>query len=411
MTISAALMAALLAAQGQAPTPARPADAFVDAIGVNIHVHYNDTVYGNFARLKAALLDLGVRRFRDGLVDSTWTPYYDRCSELGRAGLKGLFIASAPPDRVLAAALKVKDALEAFEGPNEVNLNKWTPEAARDYQKKLWETIKKSPDFKDRPVILLSYTDYEWAKKLGDLSAFADSGNIHPYPGGWEPENRNDWMKADLPTGIAGARLVSGAKPITVTETGYTNHTSPGGHIAVSPNAAGIYLPRIFLNNLRSGIARTYWYELFDLKNDPKDVECNFGLYKNDGVTPKPAARALKRLIELLKDPGPPFPPGSLDFTVSDPKVQTMLFQKRTGEFLLALWLPSSLWDHSRPYGQKKEEDPPDLPVTVTIRGAASVTVHRNLHGEMTSETAATPSSLNLTVSESVTFLRIGRAR
>ncbi|MEK7080196.1 MAG: hypothetical protein AAB901_02805, partial [Patescibacteria group bacterium] len=46
---------------------ARPASDFIDTIGVNIHVGYTDTVYGNFAGIiKPRLLELGVSNVRDG---------------------------------------------------------------------------------------------------------------------------------------------------------------------------------------------------------------------------------------------------------------------------------------------------------------------------------------------------------
>lgn len=76
-----------------------------------------------------------------------------------------------------------------------------------------------------------------------------------------------------------------------VTETGYCNRRGgSGGHVPVSPKLAGVYLPRLFLNNHRHGIARAFWHELMNLRDKPDDEESNFGLYENDGVTPKPAA-------------------------------------------------------------------------------------------------------------------------
>ena len=50
---------------------ASPADSFVDTIGVNVHMGNIGSVYGNFAKLKSALLTLGVRHLRDSLSDST----------------------------------------------------------------------------------------------------------------------------------------------------------------------------------------------------------------------------------------------------------------------------------------------------------------------------------------------------
>ena len=46
---------------------ARPADPFVDFVGVNTHLGYSDTTYGGYEGiLKPRLLELGVRHIRDG---------------------------------------------------------------------------------------------------------------------------------------------------------------------------------------------------------------------------------------------------------------------------------------------------------------------------------------------------------
>ena len=52
------------------------ADAFVNSVGVNVHLHYTDTSYAKFDAVEEAVRDLGVRHIRDGLIDTTWTPYY-----------------------------------------------------------------------------------------------------------------------------------------------------------------------------------------------------------------------------------------------------------------------------------------------------------------------------------------------
>ena len=395
-----------------APVAATPADAFVESIGVNIHLHYNDTIYGDFPKLKGALKEVGVRHVRDGLVDSKWQPYFDRVNELAAAGIKFTFITSLPMERLAPVAEKVKGAIEAFEGPNEVNLNKWTVENARNYQRDLWQTVKAGA-FARTPVVALSVTDFKWAKELGDLSAWCDFGNVHPYPGGWEPENGASWMRANLESGIETARANGGAKPIQITETGYHSATvrggDGGGHVPVSEQAAGIYLPRLFLHAYRSGIIRTFWYEFLNSRKSADDAEGNFGLFKNDGVTIKPTGRALKHMIGLLADSGPKFAPGSLDFTLSDPKAQAVLLQKRNGEFWLALWLKTGLWDDSRAYGQKQEVDPKDAECTVTLAGNfAAVTAHEQPDAEMPQKRSITePKRFGVTLSERVVFLQI----
>ncbi len=413
--LTALAFTSLLLVIGQLPLRAEPvrataADAFVDSIGVNIHLHYNDTIYGDFAKVKAALAATGVRHVRDGLVDSGWQPYFDRVNELAAAGIRFTFITGLKLDRLVPVAEKVKGAIGAFEGPNEVNLNKqWTVESSRNYQRDLWQTVKASP-FAKTPVVALSVTDFNWAKELGDISAWCDLGNVHPYPGGWEPENGAGFMRADLASGIETARANCVTKPIMITETGYHNAMEgKHGHIAVSEAAAGIYLPRLFLHTYRNGIVRTFWYEFLNSSKSATDPEANFGLFKNDGMTIKPAGRALRQMIALLADKGSEFKPGALDFTLSEPKAQSVLLQKRNGEFWLALWLKSGLWDGSGAYGQKQEVDPEDAECTVTLNGNfAAVTAHENLDGETSSKRAiADPKSFTLTLSERVIFLQI----
>ena len=395
------------------PVTASAADAFVDSIGVNIHLHYNDTIYGDFQKVKGGLQNLGVRHVRDGLVDTGWQPYLDGHNELAAAGIRCTFIVSLPLDKLAPVAQKLTASIEAFEGPNEVNLNQWTVEDAKAYQRDLWNTVKASA-FAATPVVALSVTDFDWAKKLGDLSEWCDYGNVHPYPGGWEPENGASFMRADLPSGIESARASSGSKPIMITETGYHNATSEGGgHVPVSVHAAGIYLPRLFLNNYRHKIVRTFWYEMMNSGASTSDPEANFGLYLNDGITLKPGGRAMKQMIGLLADPGNAFKTGSLDFQLSEPKAQSVLLQKRNGEFWLALWLKSNLWDESRAYGKKEEVDPPDSACKVTLNGAfKAVTIHEQLDAETpSSRSASDPGNVDLTLCERVMFLQIVPAK
>ena len=406
---SAAVPFLLPSPAAAAPVAATSADAFVDSIGVNIHLHYNDTIYGDFAKVKSALKEVGLRHVRDGLVDSTWQPYFDRVNELAAAGIKFTFITSLPLDRLATVAEKVRPAIGAFEGPNEVNLNKWTVEKARNYQRDLWQTVK-AGSFAKTPVVALSVTDLKWAKELGDISAWCDFGNAHPYPGGWEPENGAKWMRADLASGIEIARANGGEKPVMFTETGYHSATKSGaGHVPVSEQAAGIYLPRLFLHTYRSGIVRTYWYEFLNSRKNADDSEGNFGLFKNDGVTIKPAGRAMKHMVGLLADPGGLLKPTTLDFTLSDPNAQSVLLQKRNGEFWLALWLKTGLWDNSRAFGQKQEVDPKDSDCTVALNGDfAAVTIHEQLDSETPKKRTLTDlKSFAITLSERVIFLQI----
>ena len=52
LAFTSLLLAALLRSEPLRSEPVRAtaADAFVDSIRVNIHLHYNDTIYGDFAK-------------------------------------------------------------------------------------------------------------------------------------------------------------------------------------------------------------------------------------------------------------------------------------------------------------------------------------------------------------------------
>jgi hypothetical protein len=387
---------------------ANAADALVDTIGVNIHTHYQGTVYDHPVNLKAALQKLGVRHVRDGLVDSQWATYYERLNDLGRSGIKATLITGFAPERVLATAGKLRDAIEALEGPNEVNLNQWTVERARRYQQDLWSAVRADPMWRHIPIVCLSVTDYDYGAKLGDLSPYADFGNIHPYAGGWEPENGNDWMKADLKSGITGGQRFSGAKPMIITEIGYTNHRGQAGHVAVPPEVAGVYLPRVLLNTFSHGVTRTFIYELFDLGTDPHEQEHHFGLVHNDGVTFKPAGTALMNLVGVFADAGPGFIPKKLDYALSDAGARHLLFQRRDGDFLLALWLPTSLWDQERPYGQKRVVDPPDRSCTVKfLRPPQSLRQITGFDTTLDERPMTTAAEVTVTLSERLLVLRV----
>ena len=41
------------------------AEAFVESVGVSVHLHYTDTPYSNFAAVESALKALGIRHIRD----------------------------------------------------------------------------------------------------------------------------------------------------------------------------------------------------------------------------------------------------------------------------------------------------------------------------------------------------------
>ena len=86
------------------------------------------------------------------------------------------------------------------------------------------------------------------------------------------------------------------------------------------------------------GIARTFLYELYDFPDSG-----SYGLIHADGA-PKPAFDAVKALLHLLADPGPPITPQPLAYGITHGggDVRHVAFQKRDGRYLVAFWHESA---------------------------------------------------------------------
>src|ERR1700720_4607740 len=141
---------------------AASADAFVDSVGVNVHLHYLDTSYANFPRTRQSLQDLGIRHLRDGLLDTTWQDYYNRHNELGRLGIKSIYSASpVESDQLLLDyPQRMKDSFEGYEAPNEYDRSQdpnWADTLSK-FIARLNATVKASPGTKSFPVIGPSLT-------------------------------------------------------------------------------------------------------------------------------------------------------------------------------------------------------------------------------------------------------------
>jgi len=325
---------------------ARSADALVDSIGVNTSLSYENNPYvTGYPTVRAVLIDSGVRHIRDGMIDTPKQWFYDRLNELGRAGIHSTLV--TPPDAsarlIQSYPARIPDSFEAYEGPNELDLNggpNWIA-VARQFQQFLYVTVKGNPATARFPVIGPSLTSPQAYRAVGDLSRYLDFGNMHNYFAGRNPGS-DGWGSAGFGSSygsivysLGAAAQTSNNKPVISTETG--NCTRPGGAFNVTLTVQGRYLPRMFLEQFNRGVSRTFDYELLD-EGSLEFSGC--GLLTN-GLAPKPAYNALKRLIGLLADPGPTFSPGTLAFSLggNTTHVHHTLLQKRDGSFFLALWI------------------------------------------------------------------------
>lgn len=341
------------------------AEDFVSSMGVNVHLSYFDRVYGSGFRtiIIPRLQELGLRHVRDG---GTWLPNVDWMNEVylrwrdlaAATGAKFTVIVS--PRRTatgpgtdygdVSHVIDLRDRIgvnniDAWEGLNEHDVSGRSAFAqeARTLQRALYTLVKNDPTMAWRHRVLgPSMAFASAAAKVGDLSAWMDAGNIHPYDGGKLPTS-------NLATHVNGVRAISATRPLVATEFGY--HTSPVSsnpwHWSVSESAQAKYTLREFLELYNAGVQRSFAYELIDEGTDPADMEFHFGLLRIDGSR-KPAFAALRNLIMLLGDRGAPqFAPHALRLSLSGDTtgVRRLLVEKADGRRYLALWQNTRSYD------------------------------------------------------------------
>ncbi|MEL6759652.1 MAG: hypothetical protein AAFP04_04545 [Myxococcota bacterium] len=378
---------------------ARPSDALVESIGVATHLGYDDTPYFNdYERLVEQVERLGIRHIRDEAPRYWQVPgskaeeVVRRYGELAELGIFSTLIFAYPQDEPLSDATerwqalidRLRGSLIAFEHTNEPNLfaavtdPDWMDNTSRAV-KRVAALREDGANFERLPILGPSIVG--WG---GDLEFFLDDkdgagdvthANVHPYPGGEIPEStprreRAKWWKS------------TGRIPTMATETGYhtaINQEAGVGQNPVSELAQAIYLLRIYLEYFDLGYQRTYAYELLDDFPDPErdEQEKNFGLIRFDG-TEKLAFHALRRMITLLRDPGPTFETSALGIVSSDRDIRKIVFQKRDGRFLVALWRPLSVFDQAT----RSDTSAHAAPTTLTFHGTPTrVISHRLLDG------------------------------
>jgi hypothetical protein len=384
------------------------ADAFVDSVGVNIHLHYTGTAYWDqFPLIRSRLVDLGVRHVRDGLIDPAFKEYYERFISLAQAGIKGTFITSPDQTNEVWASWpsRVGSSFEAYEAPNEYDKSK-DPNWAQTLTQTLvrLRRLKDDPRAAPFPLYGPSLTSEAAYSALGNVSALYDYGNMHNYFAGRDP-GTTGWG-ANGYGSIAWNLDVTGrhgnGKPIVATETGYQD--TPSEPDSIPPRVVGRYMPRVLLEHFRAGIVRTFLYELCDFANSG-----GYGLLNPD-ASPKPAYTAVKGLLNLLSDPGPTFTPQDLQYTVQggSADVRHMAFQKRSGTYFVALWRSIPSWDppNKRPLITEPTQVMVRLPSAMRL-----VRTHKwQPDGSVTASASSTSSAnLSVTVTDALTILELTR--
>ena len=423
MIFAAALLTAALVLPGS-PSPlsseqAVPADSLVDSVGVNIHLHHGNTVYGNFPLIRQLLQDLHIRHIRDGMIDTTWKPYYERHSELGRMGIRGLFLTSPSlSDKTLLDwPSRVQGEFEGYEAPNEWDNSRDTnwAKTLNSFMPHLYQLVKNNPQTESFFVVcpsLIHASHYDVLKTLKAQetseqrnTAECDYTNMHNYFGGRNP-GTSGWGANGYGSIEYNKNLVQGAWPsvaIMTTETGY--YTSAEGD-GIPQDIEGTYLPRVILEQYLHSVRRTYLYELIDQSANYSNQEGHFGLANADG-TPKSAYTALKNLIQIMADPGKNFSatPLTLSLQSANKNLHHLILQKRDGSYYIALWIERETFDVHSKTSRPPLQDPVRVLLTKAPHKAEALQFQSN--GEVSKAPLAASTEFSIQASDNLLILHI----
>jgi hypothetical protein len=388
---------------------AAPADAFVDSIGVTIHMSYTNTpYYSQWPQVFTSLRTLGIRHYRDGFYpwDPAKVPYYQHHQQLGAAGIHGDIIIpwnpKTTPDQIVQFCKLATDC-EVLEDPNEINASRMPDWVNR--LKSMLPVIDQAAEQLHVPVYGPSFTKANAYSETGDIGSTMTFNNLHIYFGGrhpgsngWGPKNYgsiNYWKQL--------AEIDGPGKPSVVTETGYmTEENKP---YSVPEDLQAVYELRTLMEMYNAGIVRTYIYEFLDEVSSP-----NYGIMHAD-LTPKPAYTGLKNLVDLLSDKGPRFTPGSLDYTLqgAGTDVHHLLLQKRDGTFYLALWIEQPGYDAAK--ATRNPVAPRTASLTLRSRATATNLIQIDEKGNLIRKALPKSATVPLNLTDKITLVEIASPR
>jgi hypothetical protein len=275
--------------------------------GVATHLWYFETQYGDTAKVAEHLRRIQAPIARDEwLLPEAWPEYRRRYldalelvhTEAGTTFVMVAGRATDPIDPVLDQMEPYAELLAGIEGPNEWNLKgrpRWREELSA-YTEELYAKVRDRPAFDGIPVVGPAIgLSKDSGPLFGDHSRHMDVGNFHFYQPATQVDLR--YYRASL----AGARAVSGDKPIVATE---LNGIIGDGHPGTEADQAANYR---FLMELfgQDGIQRGFCYQLLDFSKPSEPLthhENNFGCYRADHSA-KPLAEAVREAN--LRDASP----------------------------------------------------------------------------------------------------------
>jgi hypothetical protein len=392
---------------------AAQSDSFVDSIGVQTHVSYTNTAYGNWTQVLAGLESLGVRHIRDGLpVSSTYLSNFQQMAAAGIRCTCGFTLPNSLTAAQIGSFVQQTQNAEALEAPNEcdggtncggggltgvANVVAFLP---------LLDAASNSTKL---PVVGPSFQMQLGYASAPNIAPLINFNNLHVYFDGRNPGSTG-WGEGDPEGNFYGSfawwidqgNLDAPGTPDMITETGYMAYPTATQAGTIPESVEASYIPRTALLSFIKGIKRTFIYELVD-----EASTTGYGLLAND-FSEKPAFTALKSLIATLQDPGASFNPGSLNYSVTGNTntMQNLLLQKRDGSYWLVLWLEQSSYDATN------NAPTPVTPQNVTLSIGAGYEFGNLIQFDTTGNAASNALSTSgytapLTISDQISIVQI----
>jgi hypothetical protein len=318
-------------------------------------------------------------------------------------------ITSPKESETLLAAYprRVPDSFEAYEVPNEYDQSgdvNWAT-TLDNFAAQLHDAAKSGPGVSQFPIVGPSLTQAQSFAMVAYAAPSFDYANLHNYLAGRNPGTpgwgNNGYGSIDWNLALANAAWPG--KPVITTETGYLNDVSKAN--GIPEDVSGKYLPRVLLEQWIHGIHRTYLYELVDVGSHFTDN--GFGLLHSD-FSPKPGCNAIKSLLGLLSDPGPPFQASGLDFKLSGDltNVHHLLLEKRDGTFYLAIWVEAPSYD----VNAKRSLTVPEQKISIETGQPMRINLHRlDASGNLQSSPLGASQTQALDVGDELTILEISQ--
>ncbi|MBA2561291.1 MAG: hypothetical protein H0V07_15670 [Propionibacteriales bacterium] len=405
---------------------ATPSDTLVEAMGARINTQLATSAYGDLTSMRDAVAYIGLRYAREATVlpsfNATQASHqqegWPMLAAIGCRMVTTLGKASGKEGSVAAFASYHKSqfggdtgsVLWGVESANEWNGRRgpgngsgvsaltgrtysatypiWAEQLAV-WQRSMWQSYKNDVALNGLAVVgpalvnatpgnskvLVDVANIVYKTTTG-IQPYLTHGNYHVYPGQAAGLSQPSVPSWHIDQKVSAMAVQAPGRPFVCTESGMHNASASvvTAFSAHSLKAAGIYAPRMTLEHLMRGSTRQWYFQLVDEYPDPTltEMDSEFGLFNNDW-TPKPAATAWKRMVSLFTDPGPAFTPPGIQMAVSGPALRSMLFQKRDGTALLALWRDVSVYD----YKTKSDVSVTAETATVELQTPSAVRVYR----------------------------------